>query len=132
MDTLNELTSAVQTYFDALYECDIDKLALVFHPESSLFDADTGEVFVEPIASYKNDVSTRVSAKSVGLPLEAAILLIDYLSPISAVVKVRIRIHDNVFLDHLSFVKGTIGWQIVSKIWHLEKVMDHQVYEAQL
>jgi hypothetical protein len=26
----------------------------------------------------------------------------------------------NVFVDHLSFVDGPDGWQIVAKVWHLE------------
>jgi len=56
--------------------------------------------------------------------MDAAILMIDYLSPLSATVKIRIRAHQNVFLDHLGFVKGENGWQIVSKIWHLEQVID--------
>jgi hypothetical protein len=48
--------------------------------------------------------------------------MIDWLSEVSAVVKVRLRIHERVFVDHLSFVKGDEGWRIVAKIWHLESV----------
>jgi hypothetical protein len=43
---------------------------------------------------------------------------------LSATVKIRIRARDNVFVDHLGFVKGAQGWQIVSKIWHLERRID--------
>ena len=28
------------------------------------------------------------------------------------------------FVDHLGFVKGEDGWQIVSKIWHLESTLN--------
>jgi len=35
-----------------------------------------------------------------------------------------IRAHENVFVDHLGFVLGEDGWKIVSKIWHLEKVVE--------
>lgn len=124
MTQLTELNAAIQTYFEAIHECDVAKLNAVFHPQSSLFDADNGTVFVEPIDSFSNDVAGRVSPASVGQPLEAEILLIDYLSPISTTVKIRIRAHKNVFVDHLGFVKGQDGWQIVSKIWHLEKVIE--------
>lgn len=124
MTQLTELNAAIQTYFEAIHECDVTKLNAVFHPQSSLFDADNGTVFVEPIESFSNDVAGRVSPASVGQPLEAEILLIDYLSPISTTVKIRIRAHKNVFVDHLGFVKGQDGWQIVSKIWHLEKVIE--------
>jgi hypothetical protein len=124
MTQLTELNAAIQTYFEAIHECDVAKLNAVFHPQSSLFDADNGTVFVEPIDSFSNDVAGRVSPASVGQPLEAEILMIDYLSPISTTVKIRIRAHKNVFVDHLGFVKGQDGWQIVSKIWHLEKVIE--------
>lgn len=124
MTQLTELNAAIQTYFEAIHECDVAKLNSVFHPQSSLFDADNGTVFVEPIDSFSNDVAGRVSPASVGQPLEAEILMIDYLSPISTTVKIRIRAHKNVFVDHLGFVKGQDGWQIVSKIWHLEKVIE--------
>lgn len=118
------LYAAIQTYFEAIHECDVTKLNAVFHAQSSLFDADEGKVFVEPIESFSKDVAGRTSPASVGQELDAEVLLVDYLSPISATVKIRIRAHKNVFVDHLGFVKGEKGWQIVSKIWHLEKVVE--------
>ncbi len=124
MIQLNALTAAIQTYFDAIHECDVQKLNAVFHPQSSLFDADNGTVFVESIDSFSQDVAGRTSPASVGQDQEAEILLIDYLSPISATVKIRIRAHNSIFVDHLGFVKGSEGWQIVSKIWHLESELN--------
>jgi len=123
MSRMTALTSAIQTYFEAIHECDVAKLNAVFHPQSSLFDADGGSIFVEPIDSFRTDVAGRVSPASAGQDLEAEILMIDYLSPISATVKIRIRAHANVFVDHLGFVKAEDGWKIVSKIWHLERVV---------
>lgn len=123
MDT-TEILDAVQIYFDSLYYCNTDMLNTVFHENSSLFDADNGKVFVEPIASFSNDVGGRVSPASVGQEREDEILMIDWLSPISAVVKIRLRAHENVFVDHFGFVKGEDGWKIVSKIWHLENVIN--------
>jgi len=123
MKQLADLSEAIQTYFEAIHECDVDKLDRVFHPQSSLFDADNGAIFVEPIESFRADVAQRTSPDSVGQALEAEILMIDYLSPISATAKIRIRAHDNVFVDHLGFVKGADGWKIVSKIWHLEQII---------
>lgn len=118
-----DLLTAVETYFDAIHECDTDKLNAVFHPQSSLFDADNGTVFVESIDSFSRDVAGRASPASAGQAREADVLMIDQLSPISATVKIRIRAHQNVFVDHLGFVRGADGWQIVSKIWHLESTV---------
>ncbi len=123
MNSTSDLLNAVQTYFDALYHCDTKKLNKVFHKSSSLFDVDQGKVFVESIASFSKDVGGRVSPASKEQEPEAEILMIDWLSQACATVKIRIRAHNNVFLDHLGFVNGENGWQIVSKIWHLEKVI---------
>ena len=123
MSQLDDLNAAIDTYFEAIHACDVAKLDEVFHPQSSLFDADNGEVFVEPIDSFRADVAGRTSPQSAGQALEAEILMIDFLSPLSATVKIRIRAHQNIFVDHLGFVKGSQGWKIVSKIWHLEQVL---------
>ncbi len=123
MSQLDDLTAAIQTYFEAIHECDVNKLDEVFHPRSSLFDADNGEIFVEPISSFRTDVAGRKSPQSGGQELQAEILMIDFLSPLSATVKIRIRAHQNIFLDHLGFVNGSAGWKIVSKIWHLDQVL---------
>ncbi len=124
MDSLDSLLEAVQTYFDSLYHCDVEKLNSVFHESSSLFDADNGKIFVEPIASFSRDVSGRTSPASKQQAREDEILMIDWLSPISAVVKIRLRAHQNVFVDHLSFVNGASGWKIVAKVWHLESLVE--------
>ncbi len=124
MSDQDDLFAAVQVYFDALYYCDTEKLNAVFHPSSSLFDGDEGKIFVEPIESFSNDVGGRISPASKGQAREDEILLVDWLSPLSAVVKIRLRAHQNVFVDHLGFVKGPEGWKIVSKIWHLEKLVE--------
>lgn len=123
MSNTFDLIAAVNVYFDAIHECDVEKLNAVFHETSSLFDADEGKLFVEPIESFSKDVATRQSPASAGQALEAEILMIDYLSPLSATVKIRIRAHKNVFLDHLGFVKTENGWKIMSKIWHLERTL---------
>ncbi|MCP4819473.1 MAG: nuclear transport factor 2 family protein [Shimia sp.] len=120
-----DLLAAIDLYFDAIHDCDTEKLERVFHPQSSLFDADNGKIFVEPIDSFSRDVGGRVSPASTGQDKDAEILMIDWLSPISTTVKIRIRAHQNVFVDHLAFVKGESGWQIVSKVWHLESVVEN-------
>lgn len=123
MQPTQDLLAAVQLYFEAIHECDTVKLNTVFHDSASLFDADNGKIFVEPIESFSRDVGGRTSPQSIGQPMEAEVLMMDYLSPLSATVKIRIRAHQNVFVDHLGFVLGENGWQIVSKIWHLERVV---------
>lgn len=113
-----ELLDAVETYFAALHECDTTLLDAVFHPAASLFDADRGDIFVDPLANWARDVATRPSPASAGLQPQREIVAIDWLCDHSAVVKVRLRILDQIFVDHLSFVRGSDGFRIVAKVWH--------------
>jgi hypothetical protein len=117
------LKDAIQSYFDAMYICDLNLLDKVFHPAASLFDADSGDIFVDPISNYREVIAKRIPPASTGRPRSDHILLIDQLSDYSAIVKVRLRIHQNIFVDHLSFACGSHGWQIVAKVWHLESVL---------
>mgnify|MGYP005993463335 CR=1 FL=1 len=120
------LLKAIATYFDAIYFCDVEKLDCVFHPSSSLFDADENKIFVDPIASFRQDVATRSSPASAKQVRNEEIILIDFLSKRCALVKVRLQAHDNIFVDHLNFILNEENqWQIVSKVWHLERVINY-------
>ena len=120
----DRLIEAINTYFDALYYCDVSLLDKVFHTASSLFDVDEGKLLVDPIASFRQDVKSRPSPASRNQKRRQEILMIDYLSPNCAMVKIRIKAHENTFVDHLSFVKDQERWVIVSKVWHLESVCE--------
>ncbi|MEM7504804.1 MAG: nuclear transport factor 2 family protein [Pseudomonadota bacterium] len=124
MTEIDKLLQAVDTYFDAIYYCDVDKLDQVFHPASSLFDADEGEIFVDPVARFREDVGSRPAPAGRGQARRDQIIGIDWLSAKSAIVKLRLQSHEKVFVDHLSFVNGKNGWNIVAKVWHLESTTD--------
>jgi len=125
------LLIAIDVYLDMIYYCDVEKLDAIFHPASSLFDADEGKIVVDPIAHFRQDVANRPSPASANQKREEEVILIDYLSPLSAVVKLRLRSHDNIFVDHLSFVKDDNNeWKIVAKVWHLESTFKHGSKEA--
>ncbi|NRA88652.1 MAG: nuclear transport factor 2 family protein [Rhizobiales bacterium] len=117
-----KLLNAINTYFDAIYHADANLLDQVFHKQSSLFDADQGKIFVDPIASFRQDVATRTSPAERNKHRNDEILLIDFLSKNCAIVKLRLQAHENIFVDNLSFVKDQEQneWKIVSKVWHLE------------
>jgi len=117
-----QLLEAVEMYFDAIYYCDVTLLDKVFHRGSSLFDVDKGAILVDPIASFRHEVDNRPSPASKEQIRDEEIIMIDWLSNKCATVKVRLRAHNNIFVDHLCFVNGENGWCIVSKVWHLEGI----------
>jgi hypothetical protein len=117
------LLDAVDVYFRALHACDVSLLDRVFHPASTLFDVDEGVVTVDPFPAWREVVANRPSPASVGQAREEEVVAIDWLSENSASVRVRLRVLDEIFVDHLSFVLGPHGWQIVAKVWHLESTV---------
>ena len=123
MNQMPALLDAVSVYFDAIYHCDVEKLDAVFHEAASLFDADAGEIFVDPLASFRADVGSRPPPAGRKQTRHDEIITIDWLSDLSA-VKLRLHSHEKVFVDHLAFVKGPDGWKIVSKVWHLESIAE--------
>ncbi|AVX05374.1 2-hydroxymuconate tautomerase [Maritalea myrionectae] len=131
MTRTDQLFEAIQTYLDAIYFCDVEKLDAVFHPASTLFDADNGEIFVDPIKSFRADVASRPSPASFNQKRHDEIITIDWLSPLSAVVKLRLHSRTSIFVDHLNFVwDEQKGWQIVAKIWHLEGTCELETIAA--
>ena len=120
MPRTSELNAAVDTYFRGLYACDVELLDTVFHPASSLFDVDEGVVTVDPYPVWREVVANRPSPASAGQDRQDAIVTTDWLSDQAAMVRVRLRVLDSIFVDQLSFVDGPDGWQIVAKVWHLE------------
>ena len=88
---MEDLLERVNLYFEGIHESNVSKLKELFHPKSSLFDSDSGNIFVETIDSFLEDVSTRTSPASVGQIMKSEVLTIDYLSPISSIVKIRIQ-----------------------------------------
>jgi len=120
MPRSTELLDAVDVYSRALHACDVDLLDSVFHPASSLFDVDKGIITVEPYPAWRGVVVNRPSPASVGQDRDDEIIVVDWLSDTAAMVRVRLRVLDSIFVDQLSFVKGADGWRIVAKVWHLE------------
>jgi len=110
--------AAIELYFQALHECDLDKFDQVFHPTASLFDVTDGTFTAMPVSDYREVIRLRQSPASVGQPRDDSMISIDFLSPDMAVSKVRLRIHDHTFLDHLTLANVDGRFQIVAKTWH--------------
>ncbi len=114
------LLTAVNTYFRALHACDTDLLDSVFHHDASLFDVDEGSLRVDPYPTWRGDVANRPSPASVGQARQDEVVSITWLSADSATVHVRLRILDEVFVDHLCLMRDGGGFRVVAKMWHLE------------
>ena len=114
------IEQATQTYFDGLYEGDVEKLASVFHPTSILTFEQDGKLVELPRDKWLDGVRSRPSSKAKGLAREDAILHLDQSGPTTAFVKVKRQIPPRYFTDYLSFVKIDGVWKVAQKVFATE------------
>ena len=115
-----EIEAVLQTYFDGLYEGDVEKLAAAFHPVSHLYCEKDGEVLDVPREQWFEAVRKRESAASKGLARDDRILLLDISGPETALVKVACQLPPRYFTDYLVLNRTAQGWRIVSKVYRAE------------
>src|SRR5277367_1083470 len=111
----SSVEAVVKGYFDALYEGDADKMAVIFHPSADLRWVEKGELKVLTVPDWLASIRKRPSAKAEGKPREDFIVTIDRSDNSTAFIKVRCQLPPRFFTDYLVAMKLADGWQIVSK-----------------
>lgn len=115
---LAEVRAALQIYFDAMYECDVEILDRIFHPCSSLFTSVDGVMTLRPFVQYRAEIARRKSPKSINQARIDEILTVSMLSPDIAFAQVRVQVLEKIFVDNLNFLRIGNDWMIVAKIYH--------------
>lgn len=116
-DDRQAIEQTVQTYFDGLYESDVDKLASIFHPTSALTYEQDGQLVVLPLAQWLKAVRERPSPKSKGLARDDAILQLDQSGPTTAWVRLKCQIPPRYFTDYLNLLKVDGRWVVAQKVF---------------
>ncbi|MEI5667976.1 nuclear transport factor 2 family protein [Bosea sp. CCNWLW174] len=114
-----ELTEAIETYFDRMYDCDTSRLEQTFAPTAQLHGFRDGKLMAWPMQVYRDILDKRQSPKSVNAVREDEILFIDFASTTQAMTKVRVRVNTMVFVDHLTWHRIDGTWLITSKGFHV-------------
>ena len=104
-----------------MYDGDLSRFDTVFAPTAQLHGVQEGQVRVLPAAEYRRLLSSRPSPKSKNAPRQQEILLIDIASSSQALVKVRVRIDDVLFVDYLSYHLIGGAWLVTAKSFHIER-----------
>jgi len=120
MTLIQELGSALERYFDLMYDCDVSKFDQVFAATAQLHGFREGQMTCWPAPQYKQVLAGRTSPKAQGAPRETQVLMMDFTSPTQALAKVRVRIGDMFFVDYLSYHKIDGLWLVTSKAYHRE------------
>jgi hypothetical protein len=118
------LLEAVDRYFALMYDNDVSHFDSVFAPSAQLHGLRDGDLKLIPAAVYRTNLAARPSPQSKHAPRLQEVLLVDFASPTQAIVKVRVRIDTQQYLDYLSWhcIDGT--WRITAKSFHVERTYE--------
>ena len=115
------LLAAVERYFALMYDNDVSRFDQVFAPTAQLHGFRDGQLRLIPAADYRNNLASRPSPQSKHAPRLQEVLLVDFASPTQAIVKVRVRIDTQQYLDYLSWHLIGGAWRITAKSFHVER-----------
>ena len=115
------LLDAVERYFALMYDNDVSRFDSVFAPSAQLHGLRDGELKLIPAEVYRGNLAARPSPQSKNAPRLQEVLLVDFASPTQAIVKVRVRINTDQYLDYLSWHCIDGSWRITAKSFHVER-----------
>jgi hypothetical protein len=118
------LLDAVERYFALMYDNDTSRFDTVFAPSAQLHGLREGELQLIPAADYRKRLAARPSPQSKNAPRLQEVLLVDFASPTQAMVKVRVRIDTQQYLDHLAWHLIDGDWRITAKSFHVERIYE--------
>jgi Putative lumazine-binding len=124
--THQSLVTAVERYFDMMFDSDVGRFDGVFAPTAQLHGLRDGNLRVLAAAEYRKLLASNPSPKSKNAPRQQEILLIDFASVAQALVKVRVRIDAILYVDYLAFHRIGGAWLITAKSFHIEKRFSEQ------
>ena len=120
MSERQAIESAIQLYFDSMYESSKDMVNVAFHPNAKITGIFGGD-FLEMSRDDFGDLvaSQQPSPKENGETQRVEILSVE-VAGITAGARVRDDYLGFTFLDTLSFVKTDDRWVIYNKLFHIE------------
>lgn len=114
-----EICDALNTYFDALYFCDMEKLGQVFHPKAIYATADETPLLYRTMDEYFPIVAARQSPASRQEARRDHIDAIEFAGDNTAFARVRCSIGTRDFVDFLTFVRTEGTWRIIAKVFQI-------------
>jgi hypothetical protein len=122
MDHIQTIASAINGYFDLMYDADDDRFPEVFHSACLIHGMRDGKLTAWSASEFRDVMRGRSSPAAIKSPREQEILSIEPTAPDLASAKVRVRIGQTGFVDHLIFHRIDGKWLVTSKAFHVASV----------
>jgi Putative lumazine-binding len=112
------IVDLLKRYYDALYRCDTDLLATVFHASAQYFTASSGELLQMDMKTYFPIVEQRISPESSGEVYSFSIDSIELAGAVTAIARMRSSMLGKDFIDLLTLIQLEGEWKIIAKVFH--------------
>jgi hypothetical protein len=122
MDQIQAIASAIHGYFDLMYDADDNRFPEVFHDAALVHGLREGKLTAWSAADFREVMRGRPSPAATKSPRDQEILTIEHTAPDLATAKVRVRIGQTCFVDHLVFHRIDGKWRVTSKAFHVAQV----------
>jgi hypothetical protein len=122
MEQIQTIASAINGYFDLMYDADDNQFLAVFHAACVVHGMRDGKLTAWSASEFRDVMRGRPSPASLKSPRDQEILTIDHITPELATAKLRVRIGQTGFLDHLIFHRIDGKWLVTSKAFHVAQV----------
>ncbi len=107
-----------------MYDCAVARFDQVFAPSAQWHGLRDGKLNIIPAAEYRKRLASRASPQSKNAQRLQEVLLVDFASPTQAIVKVRVRIDTQQYLDYLAWHCIDGEWRITAKSFHVERTYE--------
>jgi|SRR5579871_5079033 len=122
MDQIQPIVSAINGYFDLMYDADDTRFTDVFHGACLIHGMRDGKLAVWSASEFRDLMRGRASPAAMASPRDQEILSLERTAPALATAKVRVRIGQTCFIDHLVFHRIDGTWLVTSKAFHVAQV----------
>ena len=122
MDQIKTVASAINGYFDLMYDADDSRFADVFHDACLIHGMRDGKLTAWSAPQFRDVMRNRPSPAAMKSPRDQEIFSIEHALPDLASAKVRVRIGQTGFVDHLIFHRIDGKWLITTKAFHIAQV----------
>src|SRR5882762_1743969 len=101
MDQIQTIASAIDSYFDLMYDADDSRFSEIFHDACLIHGMRDGKLVAWSAAEFRDMMRGRPSPASLKSPRAQAILGIAHIAPDLVTAEIRVRIGQIGFRDHL-------------------------------
>lgn len=122
MDQILTIAPAINGYFDLMYDADDNKFPEVFHDACLIHGLREGQLAAWSASEFRDVMRNRPSPAAMKSPREQEIISIEQTVPDLAIAKVRVRIGQTGFVDHLIFHRVDGKWLVTTKAFHVARI----------